>query len=54
MFVFSQDLGRKTPRAHAGSEPTGWARLSDLVFNYDREKVEDVKEDVDSLLVFVS
>ena len=35
-------------------ELTGWARLSDLIRNHDKERIEDVKEDVDTLLVFVS
>ncbi|KAK7685874.1 hypothetical protein QCA50_011221 [Cerrena zonata] len=31
---------------------TGWGRISDLLRQYDRDRVEDVKEDIDTLLVF--
>lgn len=33
---------------------TGWARLYDLTRQFDKDRVEDVKEDIDALLVFVS
>lgn len=35
-------------------ERKGWARLADLVRSHDKERIEDVKEDIDTLLVFVS
>lgn len=34
-------------------ERTGWARLSDLFHKYDQVRIQDVKEDIDTLLVFV-
>lgn len=34
-------------------ERTGWAKLSDLIHHKDKDRVEDVKEDIDTLLVFV-
>ena len=40
-------------RVRLESERTGWARLSDLYQKYDQERVQDVKEDIDTLLVFV-
>ncbi|KAK7684420.1 hypothetical protein QCA50_012367 [Cerrena zonata] len=33
-------------------ERTGWAQLYDLVRRFDKDRVEDVKEDIDLLLVF--
>lgn len=33
---------------------TGWARISDMVHKYDEDRIKDVKEDIDTLLVFVS
>ena len=35
-------------------ERTGWARIYDLVRQFDKDRVIDVKEDIDTLLVFVS
>ncbi|KAK7687968.1 hypothetical protein QCA50_009187 [Cerrena zonata] len=39
-------------RVQIDSEHTGWARLSDLYHKYDKTRIQDVKEDVDTLLVF--
>ena len=41
-------------RVRLESERTGWARLYDLVRQVDKDRVADVKEDIDTLLVFVS
>lgn len=35
-------------------QPTGWAAMAETVRAYDEEKVKDTKEDIDTLLVFVS
>ena len=35
-------------------QPTGWAAMSNEVREFDEEKVKSCKEDVDTLLVFVS
>lgn len=35
-------------------QPTGWTAMAQAVRNFDEEKVKDCKEDVDTLLVFVS
>lgn len=32
----------------------GWTRLSKILHTYDETKVKDCKEDIDTLLVFVS
>ncbi|KAK7685881.1 hypothetical protein QCA50_011228 [Cerrena zonata] len=42
----------KVHRVKIESDRTGWGRLSDLIGQYDRHRVEDVKEDIDTLLVF--
>ena len=34
-------------------ERTGWAALFDLYRDYDNERIDDVNEDMDALLVFV-
>lgn len=34
-------------------QPTGWAAMAETVRAYDEEKVQDTKEDIDTLLVFV-
>ena len=41
---------------HVQVEPerTGWARMYDLVRQVDKDRVTDSKEDIDTLLVFVS
>ena len=44
----------KVCRVRLDSERTGWARISDLYQKYDQARVQDVKEDIDTLLVFVS
>lgn len=35
-------------------QPTGWAAMASQVRDFDEEKVKDTKEDIDTLLVFVS
>ena len=35
-------------------ERTGWAKLYDLVRQVDKDRVEDIRDDIDTLLVFVS
>jgi hypothetical protein len=35
-------------------QPTGWAAMAETVRAYDEDKVKDTKEDIDTLLVFVS
>jgi hypothetical protein len=35
-------------------QPAGWAAMAETVRAYDEEKVKDTKEDIDTLLVFVS
>ncbi|KAK7693016.1 hypothetical protein QCA50_002581 [Cerrena zonata] len=42
----------KVHRVKIEHDRTGWSRLSDLIRQYDRDRVEDVKEDIDTLLVF--
>ncbi|KAK7677462.1 hypothetical protein QCA50_019575 [Cerrena zonata] len=42
----------KVHRVKIESDRTGWGRISDLLRQYDRARVEDVKEDIDTLLVF--
>ena len=40
-------------RVRIEPERTGWARIYDLVREYDKNRVVDSKEDIDTLLVFV-
>ncbi len=35
-------------------QPTGWAAMAKEVREFDEEKVRSCKEDIDTLLVFVS
>ncbi|KAK7689227.1 hypothetical protein QCA50_007918 [Cerrena zonata] len=42
----------KVHRVKVESDRTGWGKISDLLRQYDRARVEDVKEDIDTLLVF--
>lgn len=44
----------KVYRVQTEPERVGWARISDLVRQRDKAKIEDLKEDIDTLLVFVS
>ena len=44
----------RVQRVRIEPERTGWARLYDLVRQVDKDRVADVKEDIDTLLVFVS
>ena len=41
-------------RVRIEPERTGWARMYDLVREYDKNRIIDNKEDIDTLLVFVS
>ena len=44
----------KVQRVRVEPERTGWARMYDLVREYDKNRILDNKEDIDTLLVFVS
>ena len=44
----------KVQRVRIEPERTGWARIDDLVRQVDKDRVADIKEDIDTLLVFVS
>ena len=35
-------------------QPTGWSAMAQVVRAYDEDKVKDTKEDIDTLMVFVS
>ena len=48
-----QEDGRWESHPCGKAERRGWARLSDLFRRYDQARVQDVKEDMDTLLVFV-
>ena len=41
-------------RVQIKPERTGWARVYDLVRQVDKDRVADIKDDIDTLLVFVS
>ena len=47
-------MDNKVQRVRIKPERTGWARMHDLVREYDKNRVVDNKEDIDTLLVFVS
>ncbi|KAK7677479.1 hypothetical protein QCA50_019592 [Cerrena zonata] len=47
----SSNTEDKVHRVKVESDHTGWGRISDLIRQYDRDRVEDVKEDIDTLLV---
>ena len=57
-FLFIQDSPNnaddKVQRVRIEPERTGWARMYDLVREYDKNRIIDNKEDIDTLLVFVS
>ena len=46
--------GDKMQRVQIDPERGGWARLWNLTRQFDKDRVEGVKEDIDALLVFVS
>ena len=50
----SKEETNRSQRVRVEPERTGWARLYDLVRQVDKDRVADVKEDIDTLLVFVS
>ena len=55
MLVTSTSPQSKVPfRYVLSGQPTGWAAMAETVGAYDEEKVKDTKEDIDTLLVFVS
>lgn len=35
-------------------QPTGWAAMAEDIKKYDKEKIDDCKEDIDTLMTFVS
>jgi hypothetical protein len=34
-------------------QPTGWSAMADRMRAYDEDRIKDVKEDIDSLFIFV-
>ena len=48
------DTDDKVQRVRIEPERTGWARMYDLVREVDKTRIVDNKEDIDTLLVFVS
>ena len=50
----SNSTDDKVHRVRIEPERTGWARMYDLVREYDKNRIIDNKEDIDTLLVFVS
>ena len=50
----SNNMDDKVHRVRIEPERTGWARIHDLVREYDKNRIMDNKEDIDTLLVFVS
>ena len=49
----SNNTDDKVQRVRIEPERTGWARMYDLVREYDKNRIIDNKEDIDTLLVFV-
>ena len=47
-------MDNKVHRVRIELERTGWARLYDLVQEFDKNRIVDNKEYIDTLLVFVS
>lgn len=43
-----------SPLYASASGLTGWAAMAKTVRDFDEEKIRDCKEDIDTLLVFVS
>ena len=41
------------PKVQIEPDRKGWARLADMYYKYDEDKIRDAKEDIDTLLVFV-
>ena len=41
-------------RVQIEPEHKGWGRLADMYRTFDEDRVRDAKEDIDTLLVFVS
>jgi hydroxypyruvate isomerase len=35
------------------NQPTGWVAMAERMRAYDEDKIKDVKEDIDSLFIFV-
>ena len=58
MLIQSLNLRQvdKTTPVQVQIEPDrkGWAQLVDMYRKYDEDRIRDAKEDIDTLLVFVS
>ena len=54
--VFEEDApsSKAPPVTIIAGQLTGWAAMAEIVRKYDAEKIEDCKDDIDTLLVFVS
>ena len=50
----SKDEQGKVQRVRIEPEQRGWAKLYDLVRQVDKDRMEDIRDEIDTLLVFVS
>jgi hypothetical protein len=41
------------PRLALPNQPIGWAAMAERMRAYDEDKIKDIKEDIDSLFIFV-
>ena len=45
---------QELPSAPISYQPTGWVAVAQAVHDFDEQQVQDCKEDIDTLLTFVS
>ena len=50
----SKNERRKVQRVRIEPERTGWTKLYALVRQVDKDRMEDIRDEIDTLLVFVS
>lgn len=51
---FRSPLEKPEPGYVPYGQPTGWAAIAENIRKYDEDKVKDSKEDIDTLMTFVS
>ena len=53
-FLYLPQGGNTPVQVQIEPDRKGWAQLVDMYHKYDEDRIRDAKEDIDTLLVFVS
>ena len=50
----NEALTPDVPTVQVAGQPTGWAAMAEDIRKYDEDKIKDCRDDIDTLMTFVS